>query len=180
MDELKDFDKAIDKLNNRATTITRKAAVIAVNFSKERFRKGNWHGSSVEPWQKRKKEDKNSRRRAILVKKAVLMRDVQIIRQRPTYAIVGTSRITQKYARIHNEGGKVVGVAKVGSYTRKAHTRKRSGRKPERVTAHQVKGHSRKVNFKMPKRQYIGHSAELQRRISEMIKKEFIAELNNI
>lgn len=64
---------------------------------------------------------------------------------------VGTSK---PYARVHNEGLRITGLQIV-----RAHSR-RMGRKTVSVRAHK-----RNVNFKMPKRQFMGRSKVLTQKI---------------
>jgi phage gpG-like protein len=63
------------------------------------------------------------------------------------------------YAQIHNEGGTVSAKASVKTHSRTSRTGK----------SHKVKAHNRNVNFKMPQRQFMGESKELERQIVQMI-----------
>jgi phage gpG-like protein len=162
---------------NRVTkvygTLPGKAATIAVNFVKDRFRQQNWVGARTEPWKKTKQRGRKKSKRAILVKSARLKRDPHKIFVREDAALIGTSTLTKDYARIHNEGGTVNTTATIGEHERKPHTRVRKGRR-EKVGRSTVKEHTRKVKFKMPRRQYMGASPVMDKQIERMIAAELI------
>lgn len=175
--ELKGYDEAIKRLNKACDQIPTRAATVAVNFVKERFRKQNWLDETAEPWQKRKRKKRETKtdKRAVLVKSGRLMRSWRKITANATRAIIGTD---VPYAQIHNTGGRVKATANIGAYNKRgyrraAHTRKRNGVtenvKAGDVAAHVVKAHRREVNFVMPRRQFIGQSATLNNRIQDLI-----------
>jgi phage gpG-like protein len=175
---LKETFQIFDKLTTATKTLPSQAAILAVNFSKERFVEQSWKDSSKERWKPRKSNNKRSKRRrngAILVDTVRLKRSIRKIQVGNDYAIIGTD---VPYAQIHNEGGEVNTTASVKSYTKKEHTRRRNGRK-EKVRSHTVNSHKRNVRFKMPKRQFIGESATLAKRIENMITVEFSKALKN-
>lgn len=174
--DLKQFDQAIIRLTKASSLIPTRAATVAVNFVKERFRAQNWLDESPEPWKKRRsRKGSKPDRRAVLVKSGRLMRSWRKISANSDRAIIGSD---VPYARIHNDGGQVKAVANVGSYTKKSYTRKAHSRTRKGVTeqikattinSHTVKAHRREINFTMQKRQFIGNSATLNNRIQEMI-----------
>ncbi|MGY0034432.1 phage virion morphogenesis protein [Pedobacter sp. NJ-S-72] len=159
---------------------------MAVNFTKERFRKQSWIDTADEPWKKRKPPKRGARKdgkRAVLVKSGRLMRSIRKIMANSDRAIIGTD---VPYAKIHNNGGRVKATASIGeyrkkAYRRKAHTRTRSGRsesiKAQTIAAHTVKAHKRKINFVMPQRQFLGSSKELSKRIEDLINDDIKKEL---
>jgi phage gpG-like protein len=57
------------------------------------------------------------------------------------------------YAEIHNEGGTIQATANVPQHSRKT----KKGKS-------QVKAHTRRINIKMPRRQFMGESAFLNKR----------------
>lgn len=177
----------IDTMNRIAKvwgTLPAKAATVAVNFSKRRFVDQNWLGETAQPWKKRVNErTKRDASRHILVKTAKLKRDVHKIIATSQYAIIGTSNLTGKYAKAHNEGFK--GSVTVRSYKRRhyAHVKEtytsRAGNERTRTRktvldkmATTVKSHIRKMNI--PKRQFLGNSPALDREIETMIATEII------
>lgn len=148
------------------------AATEAVNFTKERFRAQNWVDTTTIPWKKRKRPKKRSRsdNRAILVKSGRLRRSPRKKVATRDYAIIA---IDVPYAQIHNDGGKVKGTVNVKTHDRKSHRRRRNDR-TETVAAHTVNAHSRRVNFKVPQRRFIGQSAVLNTRIQRVLTAEII------
>uniref|UniRef100_UPI001F46270F phage virion morphogenesis protein n=2 Tax=Flavobacteriaceae TaxID=49546 RepID=UPI001F46270F len=69
------------------------------------------------------------------------------------YVLIGTD---VPYAQIHNEGGTIKATARV-----RAHSRTRKGRNQPI----KVKAHTRQMNAKIPKRQFLGESAVLALRL---------------
>ena len=180
MNQTAEFTRTIERLAQLYPKLPRVAAIVAVNFSKERFRMQNWVDRSREPWKKRK--DTKSKGRAILVKTGRLKRDVQVISVGRESAVVGTSNLTTPYAKTHNEGY-------TGTVTVKGHTRHRYKKVKESYTTRggitrsrtskQVSGstiavrtHTRKMN--LPARRFLGPSAVMDRRIERELTKQFI------
>lgn len=177
MKELGNAFKMIDSLTKAYAAIPHKAATVAVNFSKERFRRGNWLDERAEAWKARKRNDSGKRgKRGILIDSGRLKRSIRKGRVTHNSAIILAGGNGINYAQIHNEGGLISGVFKVKRHTRQAHQRKRNN-KAHTVKAHTVKAHSRRVNFNMPKRQFIGNSRELDSRIKNMMLIEIEAAL---
>lgn len=173
-DELKAYLQLLDRLDRTYKTFPNKAATIAVNFVKERFRAQNWVDHRTEPWKPRKynRGSKTRQGRKILVDKARLLRSIRKIEVTEDSATIGTD---VDYGRIHNEGGRFKGTVNIKSHTRKAYTRSREGKR-ERVKQTTVKSHTREMRWNMPRRQFIGPSAVLDKRIERML----TAEINNV
>lgn len=135
----------------------------AINFAKDNFRRQGFKDAILMKWRRRKSGAPRNQGRAILVDTGQLKRSIRITRISP-----GGNRIyigsNVKYAQIHNEGGRVSGTASVRSHYR----RTRSGARAR------VRAHSRNVNFRMPKRQFIGPSRELNKGIRRMIQLKLI------
>jgi phage gpG-like protein len=170
--EILGYLQMMDRLSVVYGRLPTMAATVAVNFTKERFRAGNWVNYSTDPWKKRKPSKRKSRSdsRAILVKSARLMRSIRKISANSERAIVGTD---VPYARIHNDGGHIKVNANVKQYSRKSFSRKRAGR-TETVEAATVKAHRRKVNIRMPQRRFLGASAVLDKRIERVMAAEIL------
>lgn len=132
------------------------AGITAVNFSKERFVRKNWINTSNEPWEPRKKEAPGS----LMVGKGSGRLKKSIRKTKVTRNSV-TIATDVPYAQIHNEGGTINKTVTV-----KAHSRKRKGR------SEKVKSHRRKMNTTLQKRQFIGESAILLRRVERLMQKE--------
>lgn len=129
----------------------------AVNFAKDNFRKQGFQDVGIKKWKKRKAGSRRNRGRAILVDTGTLKRSIRITRITRSQVHIGSS---VEYAQIHNEGGQVSGTANVRSHRRTTRTGARV----------RVRAHTRKVNFRMPQRQFIGPSQELDRRIQKYIR----------
>ena len=165
---MQELDRKLDQLTKLYPRLPKLAGVVAVNFSKERFRSQNWIDNTSKPWQARKRLDKG--KRGALIKSGRLKRSIRLISTTQNSATIGSD---VPYAQIHNEGGRVNVTQNVSSHNRKAHSRRRKGRN-ESVKAHQVQAHSRKVNFTMPQRQFLGNSTVLDRQIEQTLTAELI------
>jgi phage gpG-like protein len=146
---ISEFAKRIQKLDALYPRLPNIAATLAVQFSKDRFREQAWADVRTEPWKKRKEIGAARRRnqgRAILVKSGRLKRSIRKIRTTPTLAVISTD---VPYAAAHNYGFR-------GSVTGKSSTGKT-------FTRHMT----------LPRRQFLGESMVLARRIE----RQFTAEL---
>lgn len=165
------------ELANVQKVLPRKIAVVAVNFSKDRFKQQNWLDSATKKWEPRKsKTKKKSSSRAILVKTGRLRRSIRATSITDKQIIIGTD---VPYAQVHNEGGTGEITQKVGAHSRQAHSRKsyttRDGRrvKAGTVKEHAVQAFTRKRKINIPKRQFIGPSQTLNKQVGDLIKREF-------
>ena len=165
--DVREFVEKMEKLSDAYDKIPTLVATTAVNFSKERFVRQNWFDKKEVPWKQRRVRRAGGRRRSqtLLVDSGRLKRSIRKISVTKNKIIIGTD---VPYAAIHNEGGTVSENVTVRTHTRRTHTRKRSGRK-EIVKSHIVNAHSRRMNLRIPKRQFIGNSAELTRRIEVLV-----------
>lgn len=167
--DFNDLIRICDNITRAITRIPHKSAVLAVNFSKERFIKKNWLDGREHPWSKTKK-----RKGSTLIKSGRLKRSIRQVRVGADYAIVGTD---VPYARPHNDGLTIEGTEQVRSHDRRAHKRKsytRSGKriKAGTVRAHAVKAHARKYKRKFIQRRFIGESQHLTNQITAMMQNE--------
>lgn len=144
---ISEFAKRIDNLNRLYPRLPNLAATIAVQFSKDRFRQQAWVDNNTQPWKRRKNEKRKDKGRAILVKSGRLKRSIRKIRTTATTAVVGTD---VPYASVHNHGfrGVVSGTSKLGN------------------------AFSRKMT--MPRRQFMGESIVLSRKIERAFTAELI------
>lgn len=149
-------------LQNAYRNLLARVGATAVNFSKERFIRKNWVGRSPEAW---KKTDK--KKGSTLVATGQLKRSIRVKRISGNKIIIATDI---PYAQIHNEGGTITTVANVKSHSRVSMKGKKTI----------VKAHKRKMNTTIPKRQFIGPSAILERRIERTINATFKEELSKI
>ncbi len=116
----------------------------AVKLFQENFTKQGWQGETFQPWQ-RKKVDNDW---GILLSdnQNSLQKSIHIASKTDRQVIIATAD-NKPYARIHNEGGMI--------YVRPHKRTSKNGKR------HNVKGHA----YKMPKRQFMGNTPELQKRI---------------
>lgn len=170
---LKEFYDKLDQVEKAFNKLPNEFAVIAVRFSKERFRKQNWYDTNAEAWEKLKQPRKGSRRRSqtILVDTARLKRSVRKIEANTKLIAIGSN---EPYAQIQNDGGTIDEVVTVKSHTvrshsRKAYTRTRDGRRKRvpktTVKSFKVKSHRKHMNFTIPSRRFIGVSKKLTNEI---------------
>lgn len=151
--------------------------VIAVNFSKERFVQKNWLSNRREAWKARKRPARGS----LMVQSGRLKRSIRKLSQGSYYVYIGTD---DPKAQIHNEGGTINKTVTVKSHSRKRTKRatsEKTGKKlKKRVAAGTgtVKAHTRKMNITMPKRQFLGDSPILNRRIERFLSKELDKEIS--
>lgn len=162
--DISDFIKKIDAINKACKALPNELAAIAVNFSKDRFRDRAWLDRTKESWKPRKQLRKGGKKRSqhLLVNSARLKRSIRKIYADQNIIIIGTD---VEYAEIHNNGGIIKKIVNVKQHVRKAHTRKRKGRKNISVKSYVVKAHTRTMNLKIPQRKFLGDSYTLQRRL---------------
>lgn len=130
-------------------------AETATEFYKSKFLTQEWDGV---PWEnlspnyaKRKRRSKEKILTANRhLEKSIKPRDIT-----PNRVTITAGSSIAPYARVHNEGLRVRGTRQVKSYTNNNFMG--TGRKQL------IKAHSRTVNYQMPKRQFMGHSVQLNR-----------------
>ncbi len=157
-----DFFKRLQKVNKPSfmRRLVNRSGVVAVNFSKERFVRKDWlDGNSRQTWEKRKRKDKGS----LMVRSGRLKRSIRKMSEGDYFVYIGTD---VPYAKAHNEGGEITKTVNVRS-----HSRARKGR----TDKFKVKSYQRKMNLTLPKRQFIGDSAALAKRIERFAS----VEINN-
>ncbi|GAB6121671.1 phage virion morphogenesis protein [Dysgonomonas termitidis] len=167
--EAQEYVRIFNRIESAVRAIPARVAVLAVNFSKERFIKKNWIDRSVEGWPKTKKKKGST-----LVASGRLKQSIRKVSVTPSRVVIGTN---VPYARIHNEGGEISGTERVRSFVRKSHRRRSHTRKGKRIKAttvkeYRVKSFSREYHRKFIRRQFIGQSQELGNRISKLIQSE--------
>lgn len=186
MQETAEFDQLVNRVAGAIGAIPRRAGVLAVNFSKDRFRHQGWFDRAPEPWAKRKKGWGKAERpgRAILVKSGRLRRSIRVVSTSPDRVVIGTD---VPYAKAHNEGFEGSVKQNVRAHERRKYgkiqstsieTRKRSGRRGVVGTV-QVKAHSRTIDQKIPERRFIGNSALLESQLTRMITVEIQRAIKN-
>ncbi len=141
------------------------SAVMAVNFSKDRFVRKSWRDKTTTKWKPRKRKDRGS----LMVRTGRLKRSIRKITQGNYYSIIGTD---VPYARGHNEGERINKNVFVRGFRRRQtvaasvniRTRKAS-RKRVVMKDIKVRSHKRRMNMKIPQRKFLGASHTLALRI---------------
>ena len=171
------FDKALKKYETlKGNDLPLLVGKLAQNHFLEGFKVyplgGYMTDASAGGWDDRKTKDRSDKRnpnsnRAILVKSGHLRRSIALLDYKFDHIVIGTRGI--KYAEIHNEGGIV---------TIPEHEHKLSfgGRRNRFVRPKKAK-FQQKVNigshsFQMPKRQFIGKSKLLDKKILNLLKEK--------
>lgn len=146
------------KLSRVHDTFIKRAAITAVNFSKERFVTKSWVDRAREKWEPRKRKDRGS----LMVRSGRLKRSIRVIKTGSNYFVIGTD---VPYAQAHNDGLTVKKTVTVRAHQRKV-TRGRNPRTAE------VGRHTRTIDRTFKKRQFIGESAILMRRIERQLEND--------
>ena len=173
--QLKKFDSQISDM----VTIM---GVEAKNHFTANFRKQGFEDESLKRWEARKGEINGGiakvrgRSRGVLIKTGTLRRSIQFNKRGKYKVSISTGGLP--YAKLQNEGGIIYRKAHKSSKTITARVRGSAGF----VNGVWTKGRSKKVqlkgasynvkgsSFKMPKRQFIGNSGKLNRKIISKLK----------
>lgn len=147
------------------TTVPNIVAETAVEFFQDTFKKQAWDGV---PWQQlstkyAKKKTRGKGR--ILTASGILMRSIRPSQVNVNRIVITAGSTKAPYAKVHNEGLRVTGARKVRSYTNSNFMGKGK--------SIQIKGHTRTVNYKMPRRQFMGHSKYLNTILMDRLTKAF-------
>lgn len=162
--------------------------VLMVAWSKDRFKYQNWIDTYPVNWQRRSRKPQwtnkgkapNNTGRALLVKSGRLRRSIRIIQTTANSVTIGSDL---PYAPVHNNGQRMRFVQSVKQYVRmnkrndlfnvqKVKDNKRSTRIKFVKTAigiSVVSAHTRKMNYKMPERRFMGESKYLTMQIRRLI-----------
>lgn len=173
--DFKNLEQAFRGIARRAPRVV---GGMAVTFFKGNFQRQGWTTlNRIDPWQKRSRQDKGKKSRAILILTGKLRRSIRVIAVGNMHALVGTDL---PYAKIHNEGGKIKATQSIPQHSRRAFKRRVEGRKKlQQVSASNVKAHARKVNINMPRRRFIGPSLDVMKQAHEWIVKEIDMAVKN-
>lgn len=186
MNRVPDIGKAIRMLND---AVNRRLPILISNAAerhfKASFRNQGFINNILIPWrrtQKKKSIKLGGKSRGILISTSALVKSirVELANASEIKIVAGNERV--KYAKAHNEGFK--GTVKVAAHMRKLYTKRKEGtgiysiktkRERQQTVSQQsgnaqVKEHSRKMD--LPKRQFMGQSAQLSRQIDNIIIKE--------
>lgn len=155
--------KGLDKIQRKALELqkamTRRIPVLiqntAVRHFRDNFKQKGFVNNGLKPWKPvarppgKKGAKPNTK---ILVQRALLLNSIRPgqVSWNKIEVVAGGSHVP--YARVHNEGGTIRGTFNVRQHTRR---KKRGGESD-------VRPHTRTVNTTIPKRQFMGDSAELR------------------
>jgi len=174
LDQIKNMRKGMENLRKRLPDVV---GATAVEFYKGSFRRQGYIDNTMEKWKGRKKQKKDrGSKRAILVQSGALRRSIRVTHKDQNQVRVGTD---VPYARAHNDGATINKTVEVTAHKRRKKTkftssfsdvetrkeRKRTTKKHTGETV-EVKSHSRKMNTKIPRRQFMGASKFLDKRIA--------------
>ncbi|MCD6017272.1 MAG: phage virion morphosis family protein [Bacteroidetes bacterium] len=141
--------------------------VEAKNHFVRNFNRQGFLDEAVDPWQKRK--NKRGSGRGILIKTGDLKRSIRIIRKSRNGVTIGSDL---PYAKIHNEGGSISKSARNATLNFKIKSNGSSRFAKAKNANFQQDVHIGKHTIRMPKRQFIGHSGQLTRKLALMLRAE--------
>jgi len=175
------FNKVQAALKDAVRRLPAKLGTEAVNFFRHNFRDQGWNGNSFMPWTPRKGgKDKG---RGILIKSGRLRRSIRIARVTSGSVVIATD---VPYARAHNEG--FSGMVHVKAHSRNRYGKEKVGtgkltktgkermRSVTRVTGTGAVGQHNRY-MKMPRRQFMGDSPFLNKRLERVIAADIIKAL---
>src|SRR5690349_4104238 len=169
-----DIVKSVEaKVKATLKTIPRMVGNEVVNFSRDSFRQQGWLGNSFQPWPKRKVNSKwgsppRNKGRALLVDTGRLRRATRVISADWTEVRIGNNI---PYARAHNEGLRLGIIQTVRAHRRKRPAGNVRGPRGKKIASGVsfVRSHTRKINQRIPQRQFLGNSPYLTRNIYRLI-----------
>lgn len=150
--------EAVERVNRKYPY---RAAVLAVNFTKDRFRQQNWIGDRTESWDRRQFAPGG---RATLTGKGsgALKRSYRIVSHNTQRAVVGSDK---PYARAHNEGAKILITPKMRNFFMYKSIQLRESGKNKEADYYRNLSINKKKYLTIPRRQYSGESRYLMRQI---------------
>lgn len=155
------------KYKNLKRRLPRLVGQVAVNFSKDNFRRqGFLDGGRVNKWKKRKYNNSNQGK-AILTQSSRLKKSIAIVRASPSEIVIGTRGVD--YGKIHNEGGKIN--QKVTNKQRAFFWAKYKATGNEMYKRMAM---AAKLEIRIPRRKFMGNSSDLQQQMARKIKLELL------
>ncbi|UAB84987.1 phage virion morphogenesis protein [Zunongwangia sp. SCSIO 43204] len=140
-------------------------AETASEFFKERFRTQEWDKKPWQPLSPKYAAQKTRGKGRILTRTGALMASIRPSEVRADRIVISAGNSKVPYARIHNEGLQVKGVATIKGYTNRNFMGK--GKKVK------IKPHTRNYTINMPQRQFMGHSRYLNKLLRDRLIKAF-------
>lgn len=161
--KLKSLEKSIKGIINKTP---RAVGSLASKHFRESFNKQGFDDNGLRKWVKRKNERAKDKGRAILVKTGRLQHSIRVRRANTQEVVIGTN---VPYARYHNEGG-IMHRKPHGRRTGIFHVKTQKERKSQ----------VRRADYRLPRRQFIGASANLNKKIDEWYKKQLDTAINKM
>jgi phage gpG-like protein len=174
--EHKKILKQIEAFKPQLNKIVEAAGVLAVTHFTKSFANQGFTDESLSTWQPRKRSERG-KSRAILVKSGRLRRSLRSKR----FGSLAVKIMTDvPYARIHNDGGLIEREfdRKILSFTSGGRFAKTKTRKNRKEVSYQQQVTINAHSIRMPKRQFIGYSGQLNRKIIAMIDKNIKRQFN--
>lgn len=152
-----DFKKKAKAFQDFKRRSPRIVGNLAVQYFKMNFRIGGFVDVTIQKWRPRKAGAVRNKGRALLVNTGRGRRSIRIMKIFPGVVVVGTD---VNYMSMHNTGGVIN-----RQVTVRAHLRKNKRSKGQSI----VTRHQRQMNTFIPKRQFMGNSRHLNKRIDQKL-----------
>jgi len=178
-----EMDKLLENLKAGRVRIIQGSAGKALAFFKNSFRNQGFTDKSLVKWPARKGGSRNTGRN-VLIDKGVLRRGIRIMRANSRGALISVDEAI-KYAEIQNEGGEIPITPKMRRYFWAMYYKAGGGVKgmkpddvPNLAKMWLSMAITKETKIKIPKRQFIGDSATLERQLVTYMEKEITKLLN--
>lgn len=169
-----EIDKLLESYRQRKLKIIQQTAAMALAHFKKSFTNHGFTDVSLKKWPERKGGPRNQGR-SVLINRGVLKRGLRIKKTDYNGAIVGVDDAV-KYAQIHNDGGEIPVTPKMRRFfwamyykTGGKNKRTKSGELPQFWLRMAL---TKSDTIKIPKRQYIGDSVTLERKMISYVEQE--------
>lgn len=140
-------------------------AETATEYYKERFKTQEWNSKPWPALSKKYAANKTRGKGRILTRTGALQASIRPSTVTADQVVISAGNSKVPYARVHNEGLRIKGVAKVRGYTNSNFMGK--GKKQK------IKPHTRNYDIQFPRRQFMGHSRTLNRILKDRLIKAF-------
>lgn len=166
--------RELNRLLGVMRTLPTEIGTEAVNFFKEGFNKQGWQGDNgLEPWKARKEFIKG--RNILIGKGTANLRKGIVKKVRGRTVIITVEGIAEKYADIHNMGGKinVPNTPDLKKWAWAMYYKEKEGGSATYAAMYKNMALSKKSAFEVeiPKRQFIGVSKQLEQRLNDYIQR---------
>lgn len=173
-----DIEKSIERFKKLKPLLPKILGNMALNHFLQAFRDEGFTDNAFSPWEKRKRKNaadiRTGRSRALLVDSGALRRSLRVKNANFQATRIGSYGL--EYASIHNRGGTTHPSVTDKMRAFMFHQFKQTG---DPIFLNIALTKKSTLDVKIPKRQFIGKSKKLNKRISDRIQKE-IKEVFNI